>query len=120
MLRDFRAFQLAKEFHWACKDLKVSRYLQDQLLRASSSVALNIAEGSAKRTEPEQRRFYKIALASLRECEAIVEIERIEVPEILKKADQLGAILFTLSRQRKPYGTPTATDPADSNHEPTK
>jgi hypothetical protein len=40
MLRDFHAFQLAKEFHWACKSLKVSRYLQDQLLRASAIMRL--------------------------------------------------------------------------------
>ncbi len=115
MLRDFRAFQLAKEFHWACKALKVSRYLQDQLLRASSSVALNMAEGSAKRTEPEQRRYYNIAMGSLRECEAILELEKIEEHGLLEKADQLGAMLFTLSRSRKPYGTQTDTDTVDSN-----
>ncbi|MCM2322840.1 MAG: four helix bundle protein [Oligoflexia bacterium] len=98
MLRDFKAFQLAKEFHWACKTLRISRFLQDQLLRASSSVALNTAEGSGKRTPQEQRRFYGIALGSLRECEAIIELEKIENPELLTKLDRLGAILFTLCR----------------------
>jgi four helix bundle protein len=116
MLEDFRAFRFAKEFHWACKDLKVSRYLQDQLLRASSSVVLNLAEGSAKRTAPEQRRFYNIALASLRECEAILGLEKIEDSDLLKKMDQLGAILFTLGRCPE-NGTSTKTDrdTVDSN-----
>ncbi len=98
MLKNFRAFQLAKEFHISCKNMKVSRYLQDQLLRASSSVALNVAEGSGKRTAPEQRRFYGIALGSLRECEAIFELEAIDQSLPRRQIDELGAILFTLSR----------------------
>jgi four helix bundle protein len=98
MLRDFLAFQLAKELHWECKTLRLQRYLQDELLRASSSVALNIAEGSGKRTPQDQRRFYSIALGSLRECEAIVELERIQAPGVLERIDRLGGILFNLSR----------------------
>ncbi len=98
MLKDFRAFQFAKEFHWSCKNLKVSKYLQDQLLGASSSVVLNLAEGSGKRTAAEQRRFYGIALGSLRECEAILELERIDQIALRQTLDQLGAILFKLSR----------------------
>ena len=76
MLKDFQAFQLAKEFHWGCRGIKVSRFIQDQLFRASATVALNTAEGSGKRTSAEQRRFYGIALGSLRECEAIIELEK--------------------------------------------
>jgi len=111
MLQNFKAYQMAKEFHWSCKSLKVSRFLQDQLLRASSSVVLNIAEGSGKRTAPEQRRFYGIALGSLRECQAILDLERIENPKLLNLADQLGAILFTLCRApENRTQTETATD----------
>jgi four helix bundle protein len=98
MLADFRVFQLSKEFHWACKKLKISKTLRDQLLRASSSIALNIAEGSGRRTEPEQRRFYGIALGSLRECQAILELERIADPELRVQINNLGAILFTLTK----------------------
>lgn len=98
MLKDFKAFQFAKEFHWTCKTLKISRYLQDQLLRASSSVVLNLAEGSGKQTPLEQRRFYGIALGSLRECEAILELEQVTTPELQQQLNQLGAILFKLSR----------------------
>ena len=108
MLEKFDAFQIAKKFHWACKTLKVSRYLQDQLLRASSSIALNVAEGSGKRTLPDQARFYTIALGSLRECEAILALEQIDDPQMLALADQLGAILYTLSRRTSV--TPNRTD----------
>jgi len=46
MLEKFDAFQIAKKYYWSCKTLKVAKYLQDQLLRASSSIALNTAEGT--------------------------------------------------------------------------
>lgn len=98
MLRDFKAYQLAKEFHWACKRLKLPLYHQDQLLRASSSIALNLAEGSGKRTPADQRRFYGMALGSLRECEAILELEQLHSPELQNYTVQLGAMLFRLSR----------------------
>jgi four helix bundle protein len=58
MLRNFKAYQLAKEHYWHCKELKLPSFLKDQLLRASSSVALTLAEGSGKRTPADQRRFY--------------------------------------------------------------
>ena len=125
MLRDFQAFQLAKKIHLplSCKNLKVSRLLRDQLLRASASVALNTAEGSGKRTSADQRRFYGIALGSLRECEAVLEREEIENRELSQCIDQLGAILYTLTREplakagrtehryRTATETATGTDP---------
>ena len=114
MLRDFQAFQLAKKLHWECKELKISHILRDQLLRASASVALNTAEGSGKRTPQDQRRFYGIALGSLRECSAILELEKIENQELNQLTDQLGAILYTLSRKlnrnRPETETETATE----------
>ena len=99
MLRDFKAYQIAKEYHWACKALKVSYLLQDQLLRASASIVLNLAEGSGKRSPAEQRRFYGIAMGSLRECQAVLDLEKIEDAHLARMADELGAILFTLSRK---------------------
>ena len=115
MLKNFNAFQLAKAFYKKCKLLKCPKYLSDQLLRASSSVALNLAEGSGKRTPADQKRFYSIALGSLRECEAILELEELGDDDLRKLVDRLGAILFTLSK--KPLNrtvteteTETATD----------
>ena len=96
MLANFTAFQVSKQFYWGCKELKLQRFLKGQLLRASASVALNIAEGSGKRTPADQRRFYSIAFGSLRECQAIFELERIKDPSLIKLADRLGAILYRL------------------------
>ena len=99
MLRDFTAFQLAKDFYRKCKFLECPKHLRDQLLRASSSIALNVAKGSGKRTPADQKRYYSIALGSLRECEAILELEDLGDNDLRRLMDRLGAILFTLTRK---------------------
>jgi four helix bundle protein len=96
------------------ENLRIFGFLQDQLLRASASVALNTAEGSGKRTAQDQRRFYSIALESLRECEAILELEKINNPELFQILDRLGAVLFTLCRAPENCDR-TATETATSN-----
>ena len=109
MLKDFQAFQLAKRHYQYCKQLKLPTFLKDQLLRASSSVALNLAEGSGKRTPKDQMRFYFIALGSLRECETILEIEEISHAEIRALNDRLGAMIYKLTRLQ-PRETVPQTD----------
>ncbi len=54
----------------------VDRHARDQLLRASQSIALNIAEGCGKLPSAERRRFLQIAGGSARECGAILDILR--------------------------------------------
>ena len=78
--------------------MKVSRNMKDQLLKASSSIALNLAEGSGKRTKEDQRRYYTNALGSFRECEAILELEQLENEELKKTLNHLGGILFKLAK----------------------
>ncbi len=67
-------------------------------MRASSSIALNLAEGSGKRTPQDQRRFYAIAFGSLRECQAILDLEDIKDPVVIELANRLVAMLFKMSR----------------------
>lgn len=97
MLQNFKAYRLARDVYQFSKSLRVPKFLHEQLLRASSSVVLNIAEGSGKRTAHDQARFYSIALGSLRECQAIFDMETIRDPKLASTIDQLGAILYRLS-----------------------
>jgi four helix bundle protein len=75
----FKVYQEAKELNreiyiltrtWSIKD----RGLVDQLIRASISVCLNIAEGSAKGTDKDFRRYIQNALGSLNEVVACIDI----------------------------------------------
>ena len=96
MLSQFRTYQLALSFHRAVVALSVPSYLRDQLLRSSSSVVLNIAEGSGKPSPADQRRFYGIALGSLRESCAALEMRGETPSDLAAISDQLGACLYRL------------------------
>jgi len=49
-------------------------YLADQLQRAATSVALNIAEGAGEFSRNEKARFYRMAKRSATECAAIFDV----------------------------------------------
>ena len=70
--------------------------MRDQLLRASSSVALNLAEGNARRTQKDRLRLFNIALASLREVQMICELEELNL--LANKANQVGGMIYALNR----------------------
>ena len=87
----FRTYQAAIRFYRECEGLKMPYRLRDQLLRAASSIVLNLAEGSAKESEKDRLRFYRIALGSLRECQAAPSLARSPaLPALLAPADGVG------------------------------
>ncbi len=49
-------------------------FLADQLLRASSSITLNIAEGAGEFSGNEKCRFYRMAKRSTTECAGILDL----------------------------------------------
>ncbi|MFH0890720.1 MAG: four helix bundle protein [Candidatus Liptonbacteria bacterium] len=67
----------------------------DQLIRASLSVALNIAEGSGRGTKREFNRFLDIAVGSLNETFAILDVLR-DLKSI-KDSDYQEAVNLSLS-----------------------
>ena len=95
-MKDFRTFNLAVDFYHICSKLQMGRVLRDQLQRAASSIALNLAEGRGKSSVREQRRFFDIAMGSLRECQAILILERLTDTEAWMVLDSLGAHLYRL------------------------
>ena len=98
MLQGFKSYQLALQLYRECERVTAAHHIKDQLLRASLSIVLNLAEGSAKPTAKERRRFYSIALASTREVQAIIEIVRRD--DLSSLSDQVGACLYRLVHPR--------------------
>ena len=49
-------------------------YLADQLLRAGTSIPLNIAEGAGEYSTNEKIRFYRMARRSATECASILDV----------------------------------------------
>ena len=94
-MQNFRTFNLAVEFYRETRTLKLSRQLKDQLDRAASSIALNLAEGSGRSSRKEQKRFFDIAFGSLRESQAILLLVE-QDSQLTAKADILAAHLYKL------------------------
>ena len=102
MHENFRAYKLAVEFSHECEGLRCAKHLRDQLLRASSSVALNLSEGTTYPTPANRLRFYNVAFASLRECQTILDLCRVKrESKLWQLADQLAANLYKLTRKIK-------------------
>jgi four helix bundle protein len=111
-MKTFRTLELAKSFYLLVEKVKVPQHFKDQLLRASSSVPLNLAEGNAKFSYKDKKRIYQIALGSLRETQTILELAKIENEEIRKAADHLGASIYKLLKSAEP----SRSSPTDYNY----
>ena len=55
-------------------DLPAKLSARDQLDRASTSIALNLAEGNGKRSYPDRCRYFDIARGSTVECAACLDV----------------------------------------------
>ena len=96
MLQKFRTYQLSVKFYKSAVKLKLPRHLKDQMNRTSSSICLNLAEESGKKTVKDKIKFYSISLGSLRECQAIMDLTNDVDPELIRLADYIGACLYKL------------------------
>ena len=82
--------------------------LISQLRRASSSIALNIAEGAGKVRKADKKKFYAIARGSTFECAAILDVmkaTKLNEPEKLTPAvnqlHEVAAMLTSLMKRFK-------------------
>jgi len=96
MKTNFRTYNLAVEFYKESRALKIPSHLKEQLARAASSIALNLAEGRGKSTRKDQARFFQIAFGSVRESQAILELADLQNSPAWKTLDSLAAHLFQL------------------------
>jgi four helix bundle protein len=95
-MKGFRTFDQAVVFYRTARNLELPGYLRDQLVRAASSVALNLAEARGKHTRKEQVRYFHIALGSVRESQAALILADLEASEAWSQLDRLAASLYRL------------------------
>lgn len=93
-MRNFRTHSLAVQFYKDCQSLKLSTIAKDQFDRALLSIPLNLAEGAAKPTERDRRKFYFTALGSMREIQTLLAL--FGNPTLIERADVLAAHLYRL------------------------
>ncbi len=95
-MRKFRTYQLAVQFYNNSKNLYLKEPLKNQFQRATLSIVLNLAEGSAKPTTKDRRKFYRTSLGSLRETQAILDL--IDHKKLINEANILGGYLYKLCK----------------------
>ena len=98
MPQQFRTYELAIEFYRAAQTAQLPGFLKTQLLRAASSVALNLSEGNGRGSRAARRNFFTIAYASFRETQTIMRLEPKNCKNLVAIADKLGAHLYCLRR----------------------
>ena len=98
MIMNFKSYDLAIELFRKSSTLKMHYSLKDQLIRSSSSVVLNLAEGTHRLTPRDRRKFFNIAYSSLRETEAILTLVVPNNSELLSLVSHVGACIYNLIR----------------------
>ena len=102
---------LTKEIYSIAKKLpKIEEYaLKQQLIRAVTSIVLNIAEGSGKRTLGEKTNYISVALGSLQETIAIiklmVDLEELSGEDVLMIEELEEKLYFKLIAFKKSLKT---------------
>jgi len=97
-MKNFRTYQIAVEFYRLSSKQRLSGHLKDQFHRAASSIVLNLAEGAGRFGVKDQKKFFSIAFASLRECQAILTLAEMDCPDLEATGDKLAAHLYKLIR----------------------
>ena len=100
-MKDFRTFNLAVAFYRMTRSLELPAHLRDQLSRAASSIALNLAEARGKDSLKDQLRFFRIAMGSTREAQAALILAGLESSTAWEHLDHLAASLFRLIQRAR-------------------
>ena len=99
--KGFRMLEAAIEFANLVAELKLrSASLRKQLMRASESTALLLAEGEGRETWPDKCHYFTSARASHREAQAALKLGRVQDSRILDLADYLGGGIYKLTKWR--------------------
>ena len=69
-----KALELAKKVNCVTRETSNNYHWSNQINRASTSISLNIAEGSGRTHTKEKRNFYYIARGSVFECIPLIDL----------------------------------------------
>jgi four helix bundle protein len=98
-VKNFRTYEIAKDFYKLIEQIEWPPHLRDQALRAASSIVLNIAEGAGLPSKKQKSKHYNIAMGSLREVQAALDINlAADTRKLEKSADHLAANLYKLCK----------------------
>ncbi len=95
-MKNFRTYLISVAFYKEAIAVPLANPLKDQLKRAALSVPLNLAEGYGRISKTDQKRFYKIALGSARECQALFHLAELENTTAFKLLDHTAASIYKL------------------------
>ena len=96
-MKNFRTYEISKEFYHMVEGIEWPPRLRDQALRAASSVVLNVGEGAGLPSKKQKARHYHIAMGSLREVQAALEINKFaDTKKVEAVADSVAAHLYKL------------------------
>ena len=90
MIRNFRCYDLAVQFYRTAGRLNLPRHLKEQLLRAASSIVLNLAEGDGRQTAADRRRFLTSHM------EAFANVSRYWILSLMRPLHSKPTSLFRL------------------------
>ena len=99
----FRAYREALVIVQMVRALRVTGSIRDQLVRASESVVLNLAEGACDATRVQKTRYFGIARASLWETGAAIDLVALSGENVQPIAEAIGELdraLRPLSRRK--------------------
>jgi four helix bundle protein len=91
------------------------RHARDQLLRASQSIPLNIAEGNGRRAVPDRRHFFDIARASALECAAVQDVLRVSSGLSEAEYQEGKLLLWRIVSMLTKLAPPTPPSPPSSS-----
>lgn len=100
MLHHFDVYNLAVQFYRAGNTVRMPTHLKSQFNRASSSIVLNIAESTGRKSFDDKSHFLTIALGSTRECQSILDLVDAS-QELVTLADRIAACLWRLTNKKK-------------------
>ena len=116
-----KALRFVAEAHAIAARVPRARwFVADQLLRAATSIVLNLAEGAGEFSDREKVRFYRMARRSAAECAAILDcltaMALLSTQRALAAESRLAEIAAMLTRLIKNREKPSPSPSPSPKH----